>query len=356
MKKKALNSRGGRGGKKQKDSAIPASPLLIPQEHQEDKLQAMLAALPVLEGPKPPPEPELQPTFEGVKERLLKAKEICQCLELSYAEVGLVLNKFIAIDQLAKQLPASVENSSRGMPPELWEFISGRPVRGSFEADAERNKKWVDFFGKRAAEFFQRIVDNILLGPSGAEEEAAEATREMIFFLLNKLEKATRGSSPHRLRGRNAAKAAYDAVLKVCHKKVETAKKRQRRIAEYEKRGRKKPHSNSFAFQCEYWARGIIFVHEDWLEDPDVGLPTFGKFPRPTPQKRFGEDPAARAEWEDWFFHALKHNILIARNNDDYMKQAWRSHSSDLKNRLIPSFWDKAQSWRALREQFAADE
>jgi hypothetical protein len=68
MKKKTTKTKGGRGDKKQKDSAIPASPLLIPQDHQEDKLQAMLAALPVLEGPKPPPEPELQPTFEGVKD------------------------------------------------------------------------------------------------------------------------------------------------------------------------------------------------------------------------------------------------------------------------------------------------
>ena len=356
MKAQPSKARGGRGGKKKKDSAIPASPLLIPHEHQEDKLQAMLAALPVLEGPKPPPEPELQPTFEGVKERLLKAQEICQCLELSYAEVGLVLNKFIAIDQLAKQLPASVENSAKGMPPEVWDYISGAPVRGSFEANAERNKKWVDFFTKRAWQYLQRVVGSILCGRSGAEEEAAAATRDLIFLLLSKFEQASRGESPHRERERTAARAAYDAILSTCHRKVETRKKRERRNAEYQKQGSKKRHKGSFSFQCEYWVQGLVFVHEDWLEDGDGDPPTFAKFPRPAPKARFGENPANRAEWEAWLFDALEHNIVKAVNNGNAMKAEWRSHRSDLKNRLIPGYWEKAMAWRALREQFAADE
>ncbi len=354
--KKVVKSRGGRGGKKTKKKtvAVSSSAASIPADNQEDRLKQMLEALPVVAGPKPPPEPEAQPTFEGVKQRLLKANEIFQSLELSYAEVRLVLNKFVAIDQLAKELPASVENSSKGMPPEVWEFISGRPVKGSFEADAERNKKWVNFFGKRASQFFQKITDNILLGPSGAESEAAETTRDMIFLLLHKLERATRGSSPLRQRGRDAAKAACDEVLKHCHRKVEAAKKRQRRTAAYEKRGRKKPHTRDFAFQCEYWAQEFIFSHEDWLADPEFGFPKLGTFPRPCPTKRFGEDPAARADWEDWFYQALKHNIV--RGTSEVMKKAWRSHSSDLKNRLIPSFWDKAPAWRCYRQSFEQEE
>jgi hypothetical protein len=74
------------------------------------------------------------------------------------------------------------------------------------------------------------------------------------------------------------------------------------------------------------------------------------------PAKRFGMDAADRAEWENWFFLALEHNIVKAAFKGSSMKDQWRSHRSDLNNRLIPSFWDKAPSWRALREQFAADE
>lgn len=358
MKAKAPKPRGGRGGKKRRAAKPPAPPAKasIPSQVDDDKLREMLAAVPVLDFPKPPPEPQEQPTFVGVMDRLQKALDACQSLELSYAEVRLVLNKFVAIEQIAKRLPASVENSAKGMPPEVWEFISGAPVRGSFEADAERNKKWVDFFSKRAWQYLQRVVGSILSGRSGAEEEAAAATRDLIFLLLSKLEQASRGTSAHRERERNAAKPAYDAILSACHRKVETRKKRERRLAEYQKRGSKKRHKGGFSFQCEYWVQGIVFAHEDWLEDGEGDPPTFAKFPRPTPKPRFGENPANRPEWEAWLFDALEHNIVKAVNNGPAMKAEWRSHRSDLKNRLIPGFWDKAQEWRVLREHFNADE
>jgi hypothetical protein len=135
---------------------------------------------------------------------------------------------------------------------------------------------------------------------------------------------------------------------------VETSKKRERRNAEYAKRGGKKSHKGHFAFQCEDWARGIIFIHEDWLEDGEGDPPTFAKFPRPMPAKRFGMDAADRAEWENWFFLALEHNIVKAVKGSS-MKDQWRSHRSDLKNRLIPSYWEKAPAWRELRECFERD-
>lgn len=358
MKKKTAKPKGGKGGKKQRKPKAPApsATAAIPVQISDDKLREMLAALPVLDFPKPPPEPQEQPTFAGVMDRLQKALDVCQSLELSFAEVRLVLNKFVAIEQLAKRLPASVENSAKGLPPEVWDYISGTPVRGSFEADAERNKKWVDFFTKRAWQYLQRVVGSILCGRSGAEEEAAAATRDLIFLLLSKFEQASRGVSPHRERERTAAKAAYDAVLSACHRKVETRKKRERRLAEYQRRGGKKNHTGGFAFQCDYWVRGIIFTHEDWLEDGWGDPPTFGSFPRPTPKARFGENPVHRAEWEAWLFDALEHRIVKAPTPSCNLKAEWRSHRSDLKNRLIPGFWDKAQEWRVLREQFNADE
>ena len=171
-----------------------------------------------------------------------------------------------------------------------------------------------------------------------------------------KLRQASQNSTPVRVVGGDAAKEAYDKVISSCHRTLETMKKRERRNAEYEKRGGKKAHKGYFAFQCEDWARGIIFNHEDWLEDGEGEPPTFAKFPRPMPTKRFGENPADRAEWESWMFDALEHNIVKTVNNCSTMKAEWRSHRSDLKNRLIPGYWEKAMAWRALREQFAADE
>ncbi len=356
--KKVVKSRGGRGGKKTKKKtvAVPSSAASIPAGYQEDRLTQMLEALPVLEGPKPPPPPDENPIFKGVFARLEAALNLGQGLELSRSEVNFVYHRFLSIEQRARRLPASVENSAKGLPPEIWEFISGSPTRGTFEADTERNKKWVDFLSKRAWDYFQRVPDSLLYGPSGAEKEAAENICSFIFLLIQKLKHATRINTPIRFAGRDAARAAYEKVLSTCHRTVETSKRRARRNAAYEKRGRKKAHTDAFSFQCEYWVRGIIFNHEDWLEDPVGDPPTFGKFPRPSPAKRFGEDPTARAEWENWLFDTLKHNIVIARNNDNEMKQAWRSHSTDLRRRIIPSFWEKAEEWRAMRKALEEDE
>jgi hypothetical protein len=334
MKAKPSKARGGRGGEKKKE---------------------MPAALPVLEVPASQKQGE-PPTFKGIFERLEGARSVGQSLELSYAEVDLIYHRFLSIEQRARSLPASVEAATKAIPAEIWEFISGSPTRGTHEADAERNRKWVDFLSHRGWQYFQRIPDSILLGPSGAEKEAAEAIASLVFLLIQKLRNASRISTPQRFAGRDAAKDAYETVLAACRRTVETSKKRESRNAEYAKQGGKKSHKGHFAFQCEDWARGIIFIHEDWLEDGEGDPPTFAKFPRPMPAKRFGMDAADRAEWENWFFLALEHNIVKAAFKGSSMKDQWRSHRSDLKNRLIPSFWDKAPSWRALREQFAADE
>lgn len=356
MKKKTTKTKGGRGNKKtaEGDSSGSTSFISSPPEHQAENLQKMQETLPELDVPSPPLPPKSS-TFKEVFSRLEEARTLGQGLEISLSEVDLIYHRFLSIEQQASRLPASIENSSKGLPPEIWEFISRGTPQGTFEANAERNRKWVDFLSKRSWEYLQRITDTILFGPSGAEKEAAETICSLIFLLIQKLRRASQISTPARLVGRDAAKEAYDKVISSCHRTLETTKKRERRNAEYQKRGRKKAHKGYFAFQCEDWARGIIFNHEDWLEDGEGDPPTFAKFPRPMPTKRFGMDTADRAEWENWFFLALEHNIVKAGVNGSSMKEQWRSHRSDLRNRLIPGYWDKAPMWRSMREHFERD-
>jgi hypothetical protein len=353
MKTKPSKPIGSRGGEKQKASAVASSPFLIPIEHQED-LQAKSAELPVLKVPESPKQGE-HTTFNGIFERLSGAQRFGKGLKLSYSEVDLIYRRFLLIEQRARRLPASIEKSAEELPPEVLEFVLGSPISGTFEADAERNRKWVDFLFHRAWQYFHQIPKKILLGPSGAEKEAAETTAKLIFRLIGMLRHAARITVSEKLVGRDAAKEAYETVLRICHRTVETSNKRERRNAEYAKRGGKKAHRGDFAFLCGDRVRDMIFIHEDWLENAEGAPPTFAKFPSPMPAKRFGVDALDRAEWENWIFLALEHTILKAAQKGSSMKEQWRSHRSDLKNRLIPSYWDKAPVWRQMREHFEQD-
>jgi hypothetical protein len=319
------------------------------KREKKQKASALPSALTVLTAPSSSKAQE-PATFKNVFERLEEARSHGQGLEFSHSEVELIYHRFLSIEQNAKRLPAFVEKSDKALPAEIWEFIYRAPTRGTFEADAERNKKWVDFLSQSGWQHFQRIIDTILLGPSGAEKEAAEAIASLVFLLTKKLKNVSRISTPESLAGRDAAKDAYESILTAFHRTVETSKKQKRRDAKYQKRGSRKFHSGDFAFLCEHWARDIIFSHEAWLEDATGDPPTFEKFPRPMPTKQFGMDTADRAEWESWFFKAFQHKILKCSSKKAYMNKQWRSHSSDLRNRLIPSYWDMAQMWRSKRE------
>lgn len=350
-------SRGSGSGNKKKRLASPtiASAASTFPENQKDKINDLKGSLPLGSEALPPLKQAEETTFQKVFERLEAAKSLGKSIKLYPLEVDFIYLQFLSIEQRARRLPVSVEKSVHGLPPEIWAFTSEKPVPGTFEADAERNKKWVEYLSNRALQYLNPITNKILVGPSGAENEAAEIIARLVLLLIKKLSNAACISTPDKIAGRDASKEAYEAVITSCYRAVGTSKKQKYRNAGYAKRGAKKAHRGDFTFYCESLARSIIITHEGWLENAEGGPPRFDTFSRPMPAKRFGQDEADRVEWETWLFKALEHIILKSAKAPSTMKAEWRSHRSDLKNRLIPSYWEKAQSWRLMRKNITGD-
>jgi hypothetical protein len=329
--KKEVKTRGGRGGKKKKEqtAAVPSPAASIPVVDHEE-----------------------QPTFEGIYERLHAAIDIKSGLNLSAKEAEFVWNRWLAIERAARELPSWFTRAENDTPAEIWEYISSTKVRGSDKAAIERNKKWVDLFSKRAWSYLQRLSGRFLTGPSGVEKEAAESIERIINTLMLQLGRATRMTSVHLEAGKNSAKTVYEKILNDCYRRVEANRKQAKRTLEYNKRGGKKDHTGFFRFQCGLWAREILFAHEDWLENPDNFKPTFGKFPIPMPKGAMGINLEDRPAWEDWFFRFFQHNIMICKFGGEEMHKQWPNQRTNLKKKLIPSYWEQASLWREQRAIF----
>lgn len=286
--------------------------------------------------------------LRDILDRLQDASTASKELTLSAAEADKVFCKIKALDFIAGELPIWVQNKSRELPAEILEFVEGQRIPGSIQAESERNRKWMEFFHLRSWQYLNQIF-TLLNGPSRVESDAATLIRDLMDGILSHLEEIKESTDPQLQNGARAAAETYRGITKAFAAKVDTPRKARSRARK--NAGRViKPHSSEFTQKCEFIVRDIITEHFDRLENPDYE-PIFYNEQEPKskiPNSPFGFDDSARGIWEEWILGYLKDRICIRNIGGDALRLLWTSHLSDLKNRLIPGYWDKAVLWRTL--------